>query len=87
MTHAPIDLQSIEELAEAFKVEYKGPDIDGLVCTIKAINQAFKSIIDEGRTEEILMPGTVVFNALWTRESGLYQARGNQETQNIDNIP
>jgi hypothetical protein len=86
MTHAPVDLQSIEELAEAFEVAYEGPDIDGLVSTIKAINQAFRRIVHEGRTEEILMPGMVVFNALWTREPGLYHARGNRETQNIPNI-
>jgi hypothetical protein len=86
MTHAPVDLRMIEELAEAFDVIYEGPEIDGLVRTIKAINQAFQRIVHEGRTEEILIPGTVVFNALWTREPDLYQARGNRDTQNIPNI-
>ena len=92
MSHAPIDLQSIQELADQFEVQYEGPSVQGLMRTIDAINQEFDYALKERKTNLVLQAGTAAYKVMWMRElphknePGLYASRGNQETRNIDNI-
>ncbi len=86
VSHAPTDLTGIEQLANVFCVPYDGSIPNGLVRTINAMNSAFKAVVQAERTHEFFVPGMVAFDALWTREQSLYQARGEQETRAIPGI-
>ncbi len=85
-SHAPMDLDTIKELAQQFEVLYEGPCMFGLMRTIEQINKQFKHMISLGLLNQAIGLNTAVYNAIWMREKGLFLARGNQETRDIPGL-
>lgn len=85
ISHAPIDLLDIEQVAQQFEVPYQGPNIEGLIRTITAINQEFRYAVHSNITEQVLAKGMPAYKILWQREDELYKARSNLDT--LSHIP
>lgn len=85
ISHAPIDLQNIEAVAQQFEVPYDG-SIVGLMQTINAINKEFRYAVESNLTQQVLAPGTAAYQLLWQREDELFKARHHCETRHLPNI-
>ncbi|MDF1646062.1 MAG: hypothetical protein P1U61_03635 [Legionellaceae bacterium] len=59
-SHAPIDLEVIEQMANKFGVVYKAETVEALAQTMDAINQKFIAYVREGHFDVIYNPSKII---------------------------